>query len=178
MLQLVLPIRIQYPSSLSELLEADNTHRLQLKFQLKDKSNGASVKVHQAFLVFIEKQSKQEFIFVVEQDSSSNYKVDLNLQTRSKDLNNLSGRYSLNLIIGDALIVNSFQWKLADIDLHLSSTKAQGLSDKKNEFLPKPEISHLFREQDKRPPLSVSNFFTFLVATPLLALVYLVSPFY
>jgi len=37
-------------------------------------------------------------------------------------------------------------------------------------FMPKPEISHLFREQEKRPPLVVSYTFSVLVLLPIIIL--------
>lgn len=39
----------------------------------------------------------------------------------------------------------------------------------------KPEIQHKFREPEKRPPMIVSTFFTFLVASPALLLLTLWS---
>ena len=153
----------------------DYSQRFQLKFQLKDVLNQNNVEVHQAFLRFFNEKTKQEIIFISETDSTGNYKVDLNLQTRSKDFGHLSGVYQLNLIIGDALVMNSFDWNIGSIKIQFSSGLSSEQPLSSLEYSLKPEINHIFREQDKRPHPMVSNFFTLLVILPFFALFVMVN---
>merc|ERR1712179_546976 len=81
-----------------------------------------------------------------------------------------SGKYTMELIVGDAVIENPFSWYFADITL----TFPEGVApkkDKENRYSKRPEIKHLFREAEKRPPTAVSTAFTFLVLSPILILI-------
>ena len=155
--------RLTYPSSISRPLEADYFQKIQLKFEIQDRLSSENVQVHQAFVRFYNEQTKQEIIFIAEQISTGIYKVDLNLQVRSKDFNYLSGSYKINLIIGDSLVMNSVNWYIATVSIQFGSQTPTSQSTTFTEYSPKPEIKHIFREQDKRPHPLVSNFFTFLV---------------
>jgi len=75
----------------------------------------------------------------------------------------------MDLIVGDAVIENPISWNVADVQLTfhddpIVSTGNQYLYSKK------PEIKHMFREPEKRPPVTVSNLFTGLVLVPILIL--------
>lgn len=166
--------RLNYPATLSEVLEADNSQRFQLKFQLKDRLNSNNVQVHQAFVRFYNAKTRQEIIFIAEQDSTGAYKVDLNLQVRSKDFGHLSGAYEVSLIVGDALVMNSINWNLATVNIQFGS-QAGPSPAAQSEYATKPEIRHIFREQEVRPNVVVSNFFTVLTLIPFLALFVMVS---
>ncbi|KAH9418812.1 proteasome regulatory particle base subunit [Dermatophagoides pteronyssinus] len=162
-----------YPSSLDQLIDVDYLQRIQMKFQIKDSQNDQSVRVHQAFVRFYHLDTKQEITFVSELDSNGFHKIDLNLPAKSKDFNDLSGRYQLDLYIGDPLIIEAISWKIGTINLQFGSLQSNSMTPTaihRNEYLPKPEIKHIFREQDKRPPALVSNFFTILAMLPLLGL--------
>lgn len=167
--------RLTYPSTLNEVLEADYSQRIQLKFQLQSRLNAENVQVHQAFIRFYNEKTKQEIIFIAEQDSAGVYKVDLNLQVRSKDFNNLSGQYKLNLIIGDALVINSIDWNIATLSIQFGS-QATSPTSNVADYSPKPEIRHIYREMEIRPHPLVSNFFTLLVIVPFVALFIMVNP--
>ncbi|KAH7643011.1 dolichyl-diphosphooligosaccharide-protein glycosyltransferase subunit 2-like protein [Dermatophagoides farinae] len=163
-----------YPTSLDQLIDVDYLQRIQLKFQIKDSQNDKTVRVHQSFVRFYHMDTKQEITFVSELDSTGFHKVDLNLPARSKDFNELSGKYQLDLYIGDPLIIEATSWKIGMINLQFgsSSSSTNGLATTmhRKEYSPKPEIKHIFREQDKRPHAMVSNFFTILALLPLLGL--------
>lgn len=168
-----------YPTSLDQLIDVDYLQRIQLKFQIKDFQNDKPVRVHQSFVRFYHMDTKQEITFVSELDSTGFHKVDLNLPARSKDFNELSGKYQLDLYIGDPLIIEATSWKIGMINLQFgsSSSSTNGLATTmhRKEYSPKPEIKHIFREQDKRPHAMVSNFFTILALSPLLGLFVAVS---
>ena len=101
-------------------LKADHHHKVILKFSVKD--NGAKVKVHQAFVRLAMKDS--EIIYVAEPDNANNYKFDLDVSGKSKEFQGKSGKYSLNLIIGDAVVSNPIDWHLADINLQFPGKNA------------------------------------------------------
>lgn len=168
--------RLEYPSLLTNPLEADYQQRLVLKFQLRDVIAGDVLTAHQTFVQFVNSATKQEIIFVAEADSTSTYKLDLNLQTKAKDLFYLSGVYRITLIVGDAVISNPIEWKIGSINLQLPPNPNPSPSDASvSPYLPRPEIKHLFREQEKRPPPVVSNAFSLLALVPLVILLALVN---
>lgn len=81
----------------------------------------------------------------------------------------------MSLIVGDALLQNSFAWKLTDpIQLNFHE-EAQATADRHEVYRPKKEIIHQFREEEKRPAAIVSLVFTGLTALPLLILFILVK---
>lgn len=157
--------RLKHPEPVKELLEAEFNQRFQLKFGLKDLQSDNEFQAHQVFLRFQNEETQQEVIFVAEKEGDS-YKVDLNLNTRSNDFGNLMGTYQIELLVGDALVENSIRWSIGKINLKLPSTA----KPVKNEFVAKPEIRHLFREQEKRPLQIISSFFTLLCLSPLVLL--------
>jgi len=160
--------KLQYPNKVS--VEADHHQRLILKFSLRDESSKEPTTAHQTFVRLTNVKTKQEVIFVAEEENGgSTYKFDLDIGAKAKDFRNLSGKYTVDLIIGDAVIENPISWNLAEVQLTfhddpITSTANQYLYSKK------PEIIHMFREPEKRPPATVSSLFTGLVLVPILLL--------
>ena len=79
------------------------------------------------------------------------------------------------MIVGDSLLQNAFEWKVNDnvqLTFHEDS-----LADKNHQdlYLPRPEIIHQFRVEEKRPPTIVSLVFSALTLLPLLILLVSVS---
>ncbi len=99
--------RITYPQKQDGLLEADSHQKLILKFLLRDPQSKELVTVHQAFVRLTHRETQQEIFFVAEPDVNDAYKFDLDLAAKAKDFLYLSGLYSMDLIIGDA-VRNSF----------------------------------------------------------------------
>ena len=58
-----------------------------------------------------------EIIYVAEPDASNNYKFDLDVSAKAKEFGSKSGKYSVSLIVGDAVVSNPVNWNLADISL-------------------------------------------------------------
>ncbi|CAG2122124.1 unnamed protein product, partial [Medioppia subpectinata] len=83
--------KLEYPKAISQPLEADSQQRVVLKFQLKDKIVGDLMSAHQTFVQLTNLKTKQDIVFIAEHDSALNYKLDLNLQTKAKDLNHMNG---------------------------------------------------------------------------------------
>jgi oligosaccharyltransferase complex subunit delta (ribophorin II) len=158
-------------SKLGAALEADVHQKVALKFSVKDKSTNQLTKVHQAFVIFTHLKSSQEIIFVAEADSTKVYKFDADLQKSVKDFDYLSGKYAVKIVLGDAVVNNAINWVLADITLkfpeHPSPVAERQVSVGDVSYEKKPEIAHLFRTPEKRPPQVVSDAFTGLVLLPL-----------
>lgn len=180
-------VKTIYPNKLSTKIEADSQQKIVMKFMLRDTLNDKPMRVHQAFVRFstIDKTTNQlrEVIFVAEPDTTNVYKFDMPIGNSAQTFNYESGQYAVNIIIGDALLSNSFEWYLGDVSLKFpdksnevaSSDKSTGgvYKQKPNIYVPKPEIKHMFREPEKRPPVFVSNLFTGLCLAPVLILLVL-----
>lgn len=156
---------VTYSKKLDTELAADSQQKIVLRTQLVDESSGKPLNVHQAFVLLRNKATGQEIIFVAEADSSKAYKFEMDVGARSADFGYKSGTYSVELIVGDALISNSFKWLVADVNIKFAgdSPKESDNSARK----PRPEIIHQFRVPEKRPPRVVSDLFTGLCIAPL-----------
>lgn len=162
-------IKVNYPEKLPSVLEADYHQKLQMKFVLRDKHSKEVMTAHQTFIQLTHKKSGREIVFVAEPDSSNTYKFDLDVQSKSKVFGHLSGGYSMALIIGDAMFSNPCIWQLADVELGFHDSTVEQ-PKQATEFSPKPEIKHVFREPEKRPPPVFSTTFTGLTLVPVLLL--------
>lgn len=160
---------VSFPNKLNAVLNADHQQKILLKTLLVDESTDKPITVHQAFVLLFNKETKEEIVFVAEQDSTKAYKFDLDVGARGADFGHRSGSYALELIIGDASLSNSFRWAVADLELKFNQEPAVR-SDKNNTRIPRAEIVHQFREPEKRPPRFVSDVFSALCAAPLLIL--------
>jgi len=140
---------VTHPDKVKKDLTADHHHKVIIKFSVKDKASGEKVKVHQAFVRLA--LNDAEIIYVAEPDSSNNYKFDLDISAKAKEFGSKSGKYSVSLIVGDAVVSNPVNWNLADITLQSPAVDGQASASVPLNK-PKPEIRHLFREPEKRPP--------------------------
>ena len=177
---------LTHPKTLDQVLEADDTQKMVMKFRITDSKDGSDVVPHQVFTIFKNRETSQEVVFVVEPEEVPQlegggstasdgkitvFKFDLNLGARAKDFDSTSGLYDVSLVIGDASISNNILWKVASIKLSFTSIVKPasiwfGATWTKVHYGPKPEITHVFRSPEKRPPTVVSDTFTFLVTVP------------
>jgi len=162
--------KLQHPNKAANLLEADHQQKITLRFQLRDKSLNKVMTAHQTFVRLTNAKTLQEIVFVSEPDATGLYKFDLDVGHSAGDFGHLSGKYSMELIIGDAVVENPFSWVVADVALTFQEGPAPK-SAKRTNYLPRPEIKHLFREPEKRPSVLVSNLFTGLCLLPLAILI-------
>ncbi|CAF4562476.1 unnamed protein product [Rotaria sp. Silwood1] len=164
--------KLTYPNVQSNKIELDYHQKLTVKFQIKDKQSDEYIRVQQAFLRFTNKQSNKEIIYLAEatDDGNSQYKVEVDLTTNANDFRHQSDTYELVLILGDSLLQNAYEWTFNN-NVHLSFHE-DSLPDKdhKSLYLPRQEIIHQFREDEKRPPNIVSLVFSALTVLPLLIL--------
>jgi len=137
---------------------------LRFSFRVKNTVSGRNVRVHQAFLKFTQEETRHEAIFVAA-PTDRDYKLQINLTSASKDyFDSQSGKYKIELLIGDSHIVNPIDWHVANCLLHLG-----GDSQKLQSHI-LPEIIHQFRKPEIRPDRSISNMFTVITLSPFLVL--------
>ncbi|XP_066315613.1 dolichyl-diphosphooligosaccharide--protein glycosyltransferase subunit 2 [Miscanthus floridulus] len=150
-------------------LSANHLQKLRLSFQLTTPL-GHTFKPHQVFLK-LKHESKVEHLFVVP-GSARQFKIVLDFLGLVEKFYYLSGRYDLELAVGDAAMENSFLRPLGHLELDLPEAPekaprppAQAV-DPFSKFGPKAEISHIFRAPEKRPPKELSLAFTGLTLLP------------
>lgn len=161
-------LTVSFANKLDTELAADSQQKIVLKAVLVDESSGKPMNVHQAFVLLRNKATKEEIIFVAEADSSKAYKFEMDVGARSQDFGHKSGVYSVELIVGDSLISNSFKWLVADVNLKFAGDITKETANSYRQ--PLPEIVHQFRVPEKRPPRMVSDLFTGLCIAPLVLL--------
>uniref|UniRef100_A0A8D3E7X2 Dolichyl-diphosphooligosaccharide--protein glycosyltransferase subunit 2 n=1 Tax=Scophthalmus maximus TaxID=52904 RepID=A0A8D3E7X2_SCOMX len=165
--------RVDYPSKAKSSFIADSHQNFAMSFQLVDVNTGVELTPHQTFVRLHNQKTGQEVVFVAEPDSKSLYKFELDTAERKSEFDSISGTYSLCLIVGDATLENPILWNVADVVLKFVDEEAPATIQSKTLYVPKPEIQHLFREPEKKPPTVVSNTFTALVLSPFLLLLIL-----
>ncbi|KAJ8385339.1 hypothetical protein AAFF_G00190550 [Aldrovandia affinis] len=165
--------RVDYPSKAKSSFTADSHQNFAMSFQLVDVKTGVELTPHQTFVRLHNQKTGQEVVFVAEPDSKKVYKFELDTAERKSEFDSMSGTYALYLIVGDATLENPILWNLADVVLKFLEEEAPSVIQPKTLYVPKPEIKHLFREPEKKPPTVVSNTFTILVLSPLLLLLIL-----
>ncbi|XP_029503221.1 dolichyl-diphosphooligosaccharide--protein glycosyltransferase subunit 2-like isoform X1 [Oncorhynchus nerka] len=165
--------RVDYPFKAKGSFTADSHQNFAMNFQLVDANTGVELTPHQTFVRFHNQKTGQEVVFVAEPDSKNLYKFELDTAERKSEFDSMSGTYVLHLIVGDATLENPILWNVADVVLKFLDEEAPAAIQSKTLYMPKPDIQHLFREPEKKPPTVVSNTFTALVLSPFLLLLIL-----
>ena len=151
---------LKYPNNLSMGSVGLNQH-LSLSLRVKNEKTTKPLVVSQVFLrVFNEKSSKE--IVIASAPKGTLYSFQINL-SKYQDFFSQGGLYQFFLIVGDAHIEKGIFWNAFhfEMDENPSGVKASIWQDK-------PDIEHLFRQPEKRPPAIVSLFFAALVLSPIL----------
>ena len=177
--------RATYPKKLSEKIEADSQQKLVMRFLFKDGTIKKSMRTHQTFVRLSSvsdsnnDKKEREILLVAEPDASHLYKFDMPVGSMAANFDYQSGDYNVELIVGDAVLSNPFQWTIATVSLKFPEPTSIERADKSvskyksNIYETKPEIKHMFREREKRPPAFVSNLFSGLCLAPVLLLLIL-----
>lgn len=152
-----------------EVYSLDHQQKINLRFDLFDDQTNKVMSVHQAFVRFTDKTGA-EIIFIAEQDVAKAYKFEMDVGLRAQDFGGKSGVYAVDLVIGDASLVNSFVRNLGEVSLKFSLDSKKEPSTAGPLRQPRSEIHHMFREPEKRPPRFVSDLFTVLCFAPILIL--------
>lgn len=152
-----------------EVYNLDQQQKLNLRFDLLDDQTSKVISVHQAFVRFSD-NTGAEIVFIAEQDVVKAYKFEMDVGARASDFGGNSGTYNVDLVIGDASLVNSFVRNLGQINLKFSIESKKEKANGAPLRQARPEIHHLFREPEKRPPRFVSDVFAGLCLAPILIL--------
>ncbi|XP_010934313.2 dolichyl-diphosphooligosaccharide--protein glycosyltransferase subunit 2 [Elaeis guineensis] len=150
-------------------LSANHLQKLRLSFQLITPL-GHNFKPHQVFLK-LRHETNVEHIFVME-SSARQFKITLDFLGFVERFYYLSGKYKIELTVGDAAMENSFLRALGHIELDLPEPPEKAAHpppqpvDPYLRFGPKQEISHIFRAPEKRPPKELSLAFLALTLLP------------
>ncbi|XP_057532279.1 dolichyl-diphosphooligosaccharide--protein glycosyltransferase subunit 2 [Amaranthus tricolor] len=151
-------------------LSATHLQKLRLNFLLASPS-GKAFKPHQALLK-LRHETNVEHVFVVG-NSGKKFEILLDFLGLVDKLFYLSGKYDLQLTVGDAVMENSFSRSLGHIDLDLPEAPEKATrqplqpTDPLSRFGPKAEIAHIFRAPEKRPLKELSLAFLGLTLVPL-----------
>ncbi|XWS46993.1 hypothetical protein CRYUN_Cryun14cG0115600 [Craigia yunnanensis] len=152
-------------------LSANHLQKLRLSFQLTT-PRGHAFKPHQALLK-LRHESKVEHIFVVG-NSGKQFEMVLNFLGLVERFFYLSGRYDIELTVGDAVMENSLLQAIGHIELDLPEPPEKAPRpppqpvDPYSRYGPKAEITHIFRAPEKRPPKELSLAFLGVTILPLL----------
>ncbi|XVF81008.1 hypothetical protein PTKIN_Ptkin15bG0121900 [Pterospermum kingtungense] len=152
-------------------LSANHLQKLRLSFQLTT-PHGYAFKPHQALLK-LRHETKVEHIFVVG-NSGKQFEIVLNFLGLVEKFFYLSGKYDIELAVGDAVMENSLLQALGHIELDLPEAPEKAPRpppqpvDPHSRYGPKAEITHIFRAPEKRPPKELSLAFLGVTFLPLL----------
>ncbi|TYJ09480.1 hypothetical protein E1A91_A11G144600v1, partial [Gossypium mustelinum] len=152
-------------------LSANHLQKLRVSFKLTT-PHGLAFKPHQALLK-LRHESKVEHIFVVG-NSGKQFEIVLNFLGLVEKFFYLSGRYDIELAVGDAVMENSLLLAIGHIELDLPEPPEKATRpppqpvDPYSRYGPKAEITHIFRAPEKRPPKELSLAFLGLTFLPLL----------
>ncbi|XXG44001.1 hypothetical protein AAC387_Pa01g3905 [Persea americana] len=161
-------------------LSANHLQKLHITFHLATPLGYAFIP-HQVFLK-LRHESKVEHIFV-SGNSGKQFEIILDFLGLVEKFYYLSGRYDIQLTVGDAVMENSFFRDLGHVELDLPEPPEKATRpppppvDPYLRFGPKQEISHIFRAPEKLPPKELSLGFSALTLLPfvgfLIGLIYL-----
>lgn len=158
---------LAYPGQLDKPLAADHQQKIVMTFSLAEMEGGTPISAHQVFVRLTNDVSGQEIFFVAEATSEGDYKFNLDVGATGKEsFNNLSGKYKMSVIIGDATVQVPVNWPVGELALTFSG---EPIATKKSltTIGPRPVIEHQFRIPEIRPSKLVSTVFTGLVLVPL-----------
>ncbi|GAB2290130.1 proteasome regulatory particle base subunit [Dionaea muscipula] len=153
-------------------LSANHLQKMRLSFKLATPL-GNAFKLHQALLMLTH-ESNLEHVFAVG-NTAEKFEIVLDFLGLVDKLYYLSGRYDIQLTVGDAVMENSFLQSLGHIDLELPAAPEKATRpppqpvDLNLRYGPKAEISHIFRVPEKRPPKELSLGFLGVTLLPLVA---------
>jgi oligosaccharyltransferase complex subunit delta (ribophorin II) len=158
------PVSVSYPKTASAVTKMDSSQKLVVKFKLVEAKSKEALSPHQVFFRFTNQASGKEVIFVAYPGAQAgSYVFSIDLSERAASFGSASGLYTVSLIVGGATVSNSFEWVLTNVDMKFSGEAATPTA---SPFVAKPEIAHLFREPEARPPMIISTVFTALVLAP------------
>lgn len=148
----------------------EQLEQLQLGIQLTltAAGDGRRMVCHQVFLRVSSAapDGREEAVLVIPADSKLLYRRLVSVDELGSMLNYISGLYKLELIVGDAILESSIVQNLANVSIKFTSP-ARIHPDI---YAPQPEITHVFRPEEPRPPALISQVFTVICVCPVLVM--------
>ncbi|KAE8681764.1 Dolichyl-diphosphooligosaccharide--protein glycosyltransferase subunit 2 [Hibiscus syriacus] len=156
-------------------LSANHLRKLRVSFKLTT-PHGLAFNPHQVLLK-LRHESKVEHLFVVG-NSGEQFEIILNFLGLVEKFFYLSGRYDIELTVGDVVMDNSLLRAIGHIELDLPEPPEKAPRpppqpvDPYSRYGPKAEITHIFKAPEKRPQKELSFAFLGLTFLPLLGFLF------
>eukprot|EP01088_Endostelium_zonatum_P002708 TRINITY_DN1342_c0_g1_i1.p1 TRINITY_DN1342_c0_g1~~TRINITY_DN1342_c0_g1_i1.p1 ORF type:complete len:697 (-),score=172.62 TRINITY_DN1342_c0_g1_i1:118-2208(-) len=160
-----------YPNSVAQPISASSAQYLSVSFRVKNQVSSKPVKVHQAFVRLTHVESGHTAAsFNAKSVKSGQYSLTVDLNSQS-GFHGVSGKYALEIVVGDPFIANAVSWNIATLDISFpAQSGSQGQARPTRGRVPttieskisgsnrggRPDIEHQFRKADRRPPAVVS----------------------
>lgn len=158
-------------------LSAGSADTLQVQVELQQQHDKKPVTAHQAVLKFTHAADKTSAYFVLPADKEAHtHSTVLHFSALSSKFAYKSGLHSVELVLGDPTFERALVWQLGDVELELAAEPPVApsplyakplLHESDTTLKALPEITHVMRPQDPRPPVTVSLAFTAAVLLPL-----------
>ncbi|CAI5702961.1 hypothetical protein KXD40_004047 [Peronospora effusa] len=159
-----------------QTFNAASADKLKMEVTLQQTHDKTPVVAHQAFLRFTHATEKTETYFVLTADNAQTHSTTLQFTSLSKRFGYNSGKHHVELILGASTFEKAIVWDMGNVELQLGVAppekpsplyKKPLLYESDMTLKALPEISHVMRTQDPRPPVIVSLAFTGAVLAPL-----------
>ncbi|KDP26516.1 hypothetical protein JCGZ_17674 [Jatropha curcas] len=150
-------------------LSANHLQKLHLSFKLTTPL-GHAFRPHQAILKLRHETGVEHILLVG--NSGRKFDIILDFLGLVEKFYYLSGRYDIQLTVGDAVMENSFLKVIGHVDLDLPEPPEKAPRpplqpvELYSRYGPKAEITHIFRAPEKRPPEELSLAFLGLTLVP------------
>ncbi|CAH0475374.1 unnamed protein product [Peronospora belbahrii] len=149
---------------------------LKMEVTLQQTHDKSPVKAHLAFLRFTHATEKTDTYFVLTAEEAQIHSTTLHFGALSKKFRYNSGDYHAELVLGASTFEKAIVWDMGIVELQLGAAlpetpsplyKKPLLHESDTTLTTLPEISHVMRKQDSRPPVTVSFAFACAVVAPL-----------
>ncbi|CAG8559478.1 7308_t:CDS:2 [Acaulospora morrowiae] len=158
---------VDYPSSLEEPIPLSQGDDLKMIFIIQDKQTEKGFLPHQTFAVLTSEKTGDQITLIVHVRDNGKSKFELDMNSAPKELTS-PGNYSFDLIIGTFSHNHPIKYHIGTIEIDVPSSPPKPTSVV---YGPKPEISHIFRPDEKLPPIWLSSAFVLIVLTPWIFLI-------
>lgn len=152
--------------SFSEPLSVNYDQKLRVRFRLESEDPTA-LEIEQSFVRLTHRDSDVAVTVNAPSSPEGKAKAVLDMKTLASRFAYTSGTYDISLILAGSRMSNPTQWHLGSVDISLPSNKRSSKRSAGTTFgKPLPEIHHVFREADARPPAAISLAASIAVLAP------------
>ncbi|KAI9914720.1 hypothetical protein PsorP6_008530 [Peronosclerospora sorghi] len=157
---------------------------LMMEVKLQQAHDKTPVVAHQAILRFTHNTKNVDTYFALVADATQTHSVSLPFAALSENFGFNSGKHHVELILGASTFEQAIVWDLGEVELQLLAPppetpsplyKKPLLHESDTTLKSLPEITHVMREQDPRPPVFFSIAFMAAALVPLVFFVVLLK---